>query len=133
MNRRSATTPPDVPMNVDTTQFLTHEREAILDEAEAALARMHYRHYESAGASEVGEREALYDRLLDALRTRDLGPIVAHAEQVAEERFNAGYDLSEVQAAFNTLEEATWSRVFAELQPRNSRKRQLAHTDGAEI
>ncbi len=105
-------------MSVETAQFLTHEREAIVDAAEAALARMHHRHYESAGASEVRQRlEALYNHLLDALRSRDLGPIVAHAEQVAQERFNAGYDLSEVQAAFNTLEEATWSRVFAELQP----------------
>jgi hypothetical protein len=105
-------------MSVETTQFLTHEREAIVDAAEAALARMRARHYESAGASEVRQRlEALYDHVLDALRSRDLGPIVAHAEQVAEERFNAGYDLSEVQTAFNTLEEATWSRIFAELQP----------------
>jgi hypothetical protein len=43
--------------------------------------------------------------------------MLSYAEQVAEERFNAGYDLSEVQTAFNTLEEATWSRVFAELEP----------------
>jgi len=105
-------------MSVDTAQFLTHEREAIVDAAEASLARMHARHYESAGASEVRQRlEALYGNLLDALRSRDLEPIVAHSEQVAQERFNAGYDLSEVQAAFNTLEEATWSRVFAELNP----------------
>jgi RsbT co-antagonist protein rsbRD N-terminal domain len=103
---------------VETTEFLIHEREAIVEAAEAALARMHARHYESAGASEVRQRlGALYDHLLDALRSRDLGPIVAYAEQVARERFNAGYDLSEVQTAFNALEEATWSRVFAELQP----------------
>ncbi len=96
---------------METADFLTHEREAIVDAAEAALARMRARHYESAGASEARQRlEALYDHLLDALRSRDLGPIVAHAEHVAQERFSAGYDLSEVQAAFNTLEEATWSR-----------------------
>lgn len=101
-----------------TAEFLTHEHNVIVDAAEAALARMHARHYESAGASEVHRRlEALYDHLLDALRSRDLGPIVAYAEQVAQERFNAGYDLSEVQTAFNALEEATWTRVFAELQP----------------
>jgi hypothetical protein len=103
---------------VDTPEFLTHEREAIVESAEAALARMHARHYESAGAGEVRQRlEALYDHLLDALRSRDVGPIVAYAEQVARERFNAGYDLSEVQTAFNALEEATWHCVFAALQP----------------
>ena len=79
---------------------------------------MHVRHYESVGETEVRQRlEALYDHVLDALRSRNLGPIVASAEQVARERFEAGYDLSEVQTAFNALEEATWSRIFAGLQP----------------
>ena len=103
---------------METTEFLTHVREAILEAAEAGLARMHVRHYESAGETDVRQRlEALYDHVLDALRSRNLGPIVAYAEQVALERFEAGYDLSEVQTAFNALEEATWSRVFAGLQP----------------
>jgi len=105
-------------MGVETAQFLTQEREAIVDAAEAALERTHARHYESAGAREVRQRlEALFDHMLDALRSRDLGPMVSFAERVADERFNAGYDLSEVQAAFNALEEATWSGIFAELQP----------------
>ena len=103
---------------METTEFLTHEREAILEAAEVGLARMHARHYESAASSEVRQRlETLYDQMLDAVRSRNLGPIVVYAEQVARERFNAGYDLSEVQTAFNALEEATWSRVFAELRP----------------
>jgi hypothetical protein len=103
---------------MDTAEFLTRERETIVDAAHDALVRAHSRHYESAGTSEVRRRlEALFDYLLDAMRRRDLGPIVAHAQQVAQERFNAGYDLSEVQSAFNALEEATWGRVFADLQP----------------
>jgi RsbRD-like negative regulator of sigma factor len=105
-------------VSVETAQFLTQARDAIVDAAEAALARTHARHYESAGASAVRQRlEALFDQMLDALRSRDLGPIVSYAERVADERFDAGYDLSEVQTAFNALEEATWSRIFAELQP----------------
>ena len=103
---------------MDTAEFLNHEREAIVDAAEVALARTHARHYESAGANEVRHRlQALFDHVLDAVRSRDLGSIVAYAEQVAHERFNASYDLSEVQTAFNALEEATWSRIFAELEP----------------
>jgi hypothetical protein len=101
-----------------TAEFLTREREAIVDAAESALERTPARHYETAGAGEVRRRlEALFDHVLDALSSRNLGPALAYAEQVAEERFNAGYDLSEVQTAFNALEESTWSRVFAELDP----------------
>jgi len=51
------------------------------------------------------------------IATHDLTPIVAHAQQIARERFSAGYDLSEVQSAFNALEAATWARVLATLPP----------------
>jgi len=103
---------------METAAFLAQERDAILEEAEAALARSHAEHYEAAGRPEVRRRlEALLDRLLAALDRRDLGPIVAYSQEVAEERFNAGYDLSEVQTAFNALEEATWQQVLGNLEP----------------
>jgi hypothetical protein len=103
---------------MDTAEFLTRERQTTIDAAEAALMRAHSPPYESADASEVRQRlETLFDYLLEALRGRNLGQIVAYAQQVAQERFSAGYNLSEVQTAFNALEEATWSCVFTELQP----------------
>jgi hypothetical protein len=43
--------------------------------------------------------------------------MVAHADSIARERFNAGYDLWEVQTAFNVLEEAIWLRLMKELPP----------------
>lgn len=102
----------------DVAAFLSVERDSILQAAEAGLARMHAQHYEAAGATEVHERlAALYDHLVESIRRRDLGPIVSYAERVARERFTAGYDLSEVQVAFNALEEATWSRVLHSLEP----------------
>ena len=101
----------------DVAGFLSSERAPILEAAEAGLARMHTHHYESAGASEVQERlAALFDHLVESIQRRDLGPIVSYAERVAGERFGAGYDLSEVQVAFNALEEATWSRVLHGLE-----------------
>ena len=97
----------------DVAGFLSGERASILRAAEAGLARMQAHHYETAGATEVHRRLAvLYDHLLESIQRRDLGPIVSYAERVAEERFTAGCDLSEVQVAFNALEEATWSRVL---------------------
>jgi hypothetical protein len=41
----------------------------------------------------------------------------AYAEAIAEERFNAGHDLGEMQAAVNALETAAWTTIFAELEP----------------
>ena len=102
---------------MDTAGFLVRERGAIVSEAEAALARLHERHYEAVAASEVKERlDVLFDQLVDAVSKRDLGSVIAYACTVARERFNAGYDLSEVQAAFNALEAATWTRIIADLE-----------------
>lgn len=103
---------------METAEFLIRERQVIVRTAEDALARLHERHYESAGAAEVERRlDTLFDHLVAAVATRDLTPCVVYAQEVADERFAAGYDLSEVQAAFNALEAATWSRILAGLEP----------------
>jgi len=108
----------DAPADTTILEFLTARREAIVADAEEALGRAHSRHYESAGAERVHARlESLYGVLLEALERRNLGPMLGYAHQVAKERFDAGYDLSEVQTAFNALEEAIWRHVFADLDP----------------
>lgn len=102
---------------MDTAGFLTRERETIVREAEDALARLHERHYEAAGPAESKQRlDLLFDELIDAVSARDVSSVVAYARTVAQERFEAGFDFSEVQAAFNTLESATWRRILADLE-----------------
>jgi hypothetical protein len=99
----------------ETIDFLTRERTAIID---AALGHVTSHHYESAGEIEVRRRlEALFDRAVESLTAQDMGPMVTYARQIAQERFSAGYDLSEVQTGFNALEAATWTRVLATLPP----------------
>ena len=100
----------------DIAAFLKREREAILEAAEAGLGRVHAPHYEAAGAEEVRQRlSALFDQLVGALETRNLSPIDEYARAIAAERFTGGYELSEVQTAFNALEEASWARVLEQL------------------
>lgn len=98
--------------------LLTNEREAILQAAQAALGRTHPSHYETAGPDEVHRRlGALLDHLIDGVARRDLTRTVEYAQQLAEERFAAGYDLTEVQTAFNALEEAAWISVLEHFPP----------------
>ena len=49
------------------------------------------------------------------MKERNLGPMIAHADTVARERFASGFDLWEVQTAFNVLEETIWQRILAEM------------------
>jgi RsbRD-like negative regulator of sigma factor len=102
---------------VEVLQVLEQERASIVDAAAESVGHSRTR-YVSAGREETRRRlEALYDQLLGALSSRDLGPIVGFAERLAAERFESGYDLSEVQSAFNALEEATWTVLCARVQP----------------
>lgn len=59
----------------------------------------------------------LYILTMRAVGDRKLGPIVAHAETIAQERYAQGFDLWEGQTAFNVLEEAIWNRIIKELPP----------------
>jgi hypothetical protein len=105
---------PEGARNMDLDRVLVDARPQVLDEAYAALQRSHVTHYEAAGERFTRERLAhLFALVVDAIRDRDLAAISAYCEQIAVERFDAGFDISEVQTAFNALEEAMWRRVVS--------------------
>lgn len=90
----------------------------VLDEASAALGRAHPTHYDKAGEGFTRQRLTdLYELVVAAIRSKDLAPVRAFAENVASERFDAGFDIAEVQLAFNSLEAAMWRRVVADMPP----------------
>jgi hypothetical protein len=103
--------------NADLLHVLERQRGSVVDAACASLRHSRTR-YESAGPEETRQRiETLYGKLLEALSSRDLGSVLDYARKLAAERFESGYDLSEVQGAFNALEEAAWTELCARLEP----------------
>lgn len=103
-------------MNI--VELLANERSAVLEEAFAAMQRSHSTHYESAGPAFTRQRLAdLFDLVLGALRERHLEPVGTYCAEIAQRRFEAGFGISEVQTAFNTLEEAMWQRVVSGVPP----------------
>lgn len=96
--------------------MLQSEEKAILDEALPAVGWLE--HYDRDGSERTRERlAALYRLVEEAIRTRDLERLLAHARAVAEERYEAGYDHGEVRSAFSALEQAIWHRAFTWLPP----------------
>ena len=90
----------------------------ILEAAEAAMERTHLKGYEKVGKEQTRQRlKALYVLTVRGVKERNVGPMIAHAETIARERFATGFDLSEVQTAFNVLEEAIWRRILKGLPP----------------
>ncbi len=103
-------------MNVE--ELMVKDRSAVLEEAFAGLQRSHEVHYEHAGQAVTQERLAdLFDHVVAGLRERQLEPMGSYCEELAEQRFTTGFGISEVQTAFNTLEEAMWTHVVAETPP----------------
>ena len=103
---------------MDCASLLLEHRSSIIDESYTVLERSHVHHYEAAGEEFTrGRLEGLFDLVVTAIGNRDLAGVSSYAVNVAEERFKAGFDISEVQAAFNAIEEAMW-RQIVESSPR---------------
>ena len=59
----------------------------------------------------------LYKLLVQCIQDNDLIPMVNYAENLAKERFASGFDLQEVQVAFNVLEESLWKQLIKACPP----------------
>jgi hypothetical protein len=98
---------------MDTSSFLTARTEPIIDAALAAMARRRLTHYERLGL-EASKRKLrdLFERVVEGAQTRNLGPVLAYAERVGNERYESGFEFVEVRSAFNLLEEAIWHSIL---------------------
>lgn len=102
----------------DVLEVLTQERDSIVDGAAAALERSGLRHYAKAGPDAARDRLGeMYELVVASVSARDLVPMIDHSNQIAHERFGAGFDISEVQTAFNVLEETIWAKVIEAVAP----------------
>jgi len=85
-----------------------------------ALLRSNLRHYSTASANANWERiEKLFDLTFKCIKEKNLVELIEYSEMVASERYNAGYDLHEVHAAYNVLEEAIWGIILGNLDPKD--------------
>lgn len=98
--------------------LLKRDGEAIVAEAVDIVNRTRLQHYAEAGAGESEQRlRKLFELLRQCIRERNLVPVMDHMRWVAAERFNAGYEIREVQTAVNVLEETVWKHVVEQTPP----------------
>jgi hypothetical protein len=103
---------------MDLMTLLQDSTNEIMEAAEAAMERTHLKGYEKMGREQTRQRlKALYVLTVRGVKERNVGPMIAHAETIARQRFASGFDLCEVQTAFNVLEEAIWRRILRGLPP----------------
>lgn len=103
---------------MDLHTALIEAKKDLVDEAFAALHVLELEHYVHAGPEVTRQRlQDLYELVVTAIEDRDVTPVIAYADEVAGERFSAGFDVSEVQLAFNLLETSIWRHVVATVEP----------------
>lgn len=105
---------------VDVVEVLTRDSEVIVDNAALRLQRSHLPHYDEVGSELARERiDQMLTVVRDCVSARSLVPIIDHVSRIAHERFEAGFDIREVQTAFNVLEESIWDHVVDTVPPRD--------------
>ena len=72
-------------------------REVLVDQALHQLHEARLFHYERDKEKTYDRLACLFDIMLQCVTEQRADPIVEHANLIAEERFFASYDLSEVQ------------------------------------
>jgi hypothetical protein len=103
---------------MDLIRLMDEQGEAIVRDALEAMGRAHQRHYDRLGEEATRARlQALFGVVRESVRSRRLDPVLSHAEMIANERHRGGFELGEVQTAFNVLEESLWHHVTAEVPP----------------
>jgi hypothetical protein len=99
-------------------RLLRERADDLVAEAVAMLSEARLEHYEAAGLPTVRQRLlALLKTTLSCLNAGKADSIIAHTTRVARERFEAGYDLLEVQTSINVMEEVLWRRILSLVAP----------------
>ena len=99
-------------------QLLKEKNNEVIVEATEAINRSH----SSNNGSEKLEKtqqilKKLYGLTLQSVEEKNVAPMIEYVEKIPRERVSHGYDISELQFAFNILEEAIWNRILRELSP----------------
>ncbi len=102
--------------SMDIHELLAEERSLIIQDTWRSVMKL--THYERDGKEATRQRlEVLFDHVARAVLRRDLCELLDYAERIAKQRFEASFDLSEVQTAFFMLEEAISRRALARVSP----------------
>jgi hypothetical protein len=104
-----------LPAGLELSKLLAAHQD-LIDDAVDALPRLQLPHYERLGTEAFRDQvRVLYGLILVCLDQDTLEPINRHGEVIAGERLGSGFDLGEVQTAFNLLEDAVWRLAISHL------------------
>ena len=103
---------------MDVHIFLEDHRHAVITEATQLLGNRPLKNYTNSGENVNKERlTKLFDLVSGSIKSKDLIPMMDYATEIANQRFKQGFDLEEVIAAFNVMEEVIWEKITRSINP----------------
>ncbi len=97
---------------METSAVLASAGDRVVGQALAALERCHQTHYQRSRPEESRRyMRNLFDLVVQCMREGDVSPIIASCQEIAADRFEAGFDIVEIVGTLNVLEEVLWRHV----------------------
>jgi hypothetical protein len=98
--------------------LLDKNSDTILNEALTLMARANLKHYEYGGEQQTRKKiSKLLELTYQSVLEKNLIPMINYIEKMARQRFLSGFELQEVQTAFNVLEECIWKQILVTIPP----------------
>ncbi len=105
----------EVPV-VETSAALATAEDRVVEEAAATLERRHQADQHAVSPEERRRNvRDLFELVVQCVHEGRTEPIIASSQQIAANRFGAGFDIAEIQGTFNVLEEVLWRHVAGSL------------------
>jgi hypothetical protein len=99
--------------------LLRESEQTIVEKAAVNLGNYRLKNYEMAKLSEMEWwLGALFSALCDSIEQKCLEPFLKYSEKLGRLRAEKGFDLKEVQIAYNLLEEHIWEVVLEKGDPK---------------
>ena len=97
---------------MEASAVLAGAADRFVNDAVTALEHRQHPHYQESTAQDRRRYlEDLVTLVVECVRDRHVEPIIDASQRIAAQRFVAGFDIAEVQGAFNVLEEVLWRGV----------------------
>ena len=95
---------------METSEVLASARDRLVDQAVLELEQRHT-HSVPSGPEARRHLRDLFELVVQCVRDGGADAIIASAQQLAVDRFVAGFDIGDVQGEFNVLEEVLWREM----------------------
>jgi hypothetical protein len=98
---------------MDLNELLVKCSDTILKESLELMSRANLKHYEYGGPEQTRKKiSKLLELTHQSVDDKNLIPMINYIEKTAKKRFMSGFELQEVQTAFNVLEECIWKQIL---------------------